>query len=514
MSQNPEPCVVVIFGASGDLTQRKLVPSLYDLHQQGSLPKGACVLGVSRTEYSDEAFREQLREPASEHAGSFDAESWAAFAQRVHDHATDATEVDSYEGLNKRITALGEKHGIAKPSGGPNVLFYLSVSPSLYEPIIDAVGQSDLVSRNKRWCSINPDDDPWQRIIVEKPFGKDTESAASLNKALGRVFDEDKIYRIDHYLAKEVVQNILVMRFANTIFEPLWNRYHIDHVQITASEEIGVGRRAANYYDGSAGGALRDMVQSHLLQVLALVGMEPPSVYDADAIMQEKIKLFNAGVIAKAEQAGQRCAFGRYGKGQDFSAYAETKGVQPERHTETFAAIKVEFDNWRWASVPFYLRSGKAMKRKLTEVVIQFKPAHTNLFRRMPSVSGERTPNRLVMNVAPNEGMSIRVEGKVPGAAMKIASANFGIDYAEAFGGERMEAYGPLILDAMEGDRMLFKHRDEVEASWRICEPFLDPALREDIETYEAGSWGPGCADAMIARDGRAWHNPGPDEML
>jgi glucose-6-phosphate 1-dehydrogenase len=517
-----EPCVLVIFGASGDLTHRKLVPSLYDLFRSGALPVGTQILGVSRTPMSDQAFRDKLLPSVQKFSANYDAEVWRRFAPFIAYEAGDAAQLTPDGPVTKRIQALGET---IQRGNASNILFYLSVSPKLYEPIIDAIGSSGLITEGKRWCSVNPADALWQRIIIEKPFGIDLASAASLNRALGRVFEEESIFRIDHYLGKELVQNILVMRFANTFFEPTWNRTYVDHVQVTAAETVGVGTRASNYYDTPAGGALRDMVQSHLLQVLALVAMEPPSVFDADAIMREKIKLFNTAVIAPIDRAHELSCFGRYGPGPDGEpAYLDEPGVVSANNTETFAALQLNFDNWRWNGVPFYLRSGKKMASKLTEVVITFKKPPTNMFRAFDhglDPQGSRRPsNRLVINIAPTEGISLRVDGKVPGGAVgggagfSINSAKLDMDYQQAFGGEPIEAYGPLILDAIRGDRTLYKHRDEVESSWRIVEPFLkSPRVRSDIRTYEPGSWGPPASDELLARDGRQWHNPRPNEV-
>lgn len=510
----PEACVLVIFGASGDLTQRKLIPALYDLDRQGRLPQGLCVLGVSRTPLRDEAFREKMRGGASQHSAAFDGGRWGAFAGRLHYHAADAARADAFAGLSARIDEVAGVHGIAREAGQPNILFYLSVSPDLYEPIVENIGASGLVSEGRRWCSINPMATAWQRIIVEKPFGTDLRSAASLNRALGRVFEEEAIYRIDHYLGKELVQNILVLRCANTIFEPLWNRRYVDHVQVTAAETVGVGSRAGTFYD--AAGALRDMVQSHLLQVLALVAMEPPSSYEAEAIMREKIKLFRSAAPVSVEAAPRFGVFGRYGRGaKGEPAYEEEQGVDAARRTETYAAIRVHFDNWRWSGVPFFVRSGKKMAAKLTEVVVQFRPPPTNVFRAFAPQA--RPANRLILSIAPRESISLRIEGKVPGAGVRIDSAKLDLDYLERFGGEVIEAYGPLLLDAMRGDRTLYKHRDEVEGGWSICQPFLDSEeVRRGIETYASGSWGPAGADALLEHAGavegppglRRWHNP------
>ncbi len=511
-----EPCVIVIFGASGDLTKRKLIPALYDLDRQGRLPKGVCIMGTSRTEKTDDAWRAELTPWAKEHSANFDEARWHAFCKQIFYHAGDASQSDAFGPMSKRIQEIGKQMGISRQGDMPNILFYLSTSPNLFEPIIDNVGASGLVNEGRRWCSLNRENLPWQRIIIEKPFGVDFASTVSLNQCLGRVFDEEAIFRIDHYLGKELVQNVLVMRFANAIFEPLWNRNFIDHVQLTASETVTVGSRAANFYDTA--GALRDMVQSHLLQVLTLIAMEPPSVFDAAAIMREKIKIINSSPTLREDQVPLHGVFGRYGKGSsgkpDDVAYVDEKGVVESRKTETFAAIALHFDNWRWAGVPFFIRSGKRMAAKLTEVVVHFKKPPVNIFSAIDPALAYRPANRLIINIAPREGISLRIEGKVPGPGLKMDSAKLDLDYLERFGGEVIEAYGPLILDAIRGDRTLYKHRDEVEGGWRICEPILNSAaLRQNIETYLPGSWGPPGADALISHNtppgvSRTWHNP------
>ena len=500
----PDPCVMVLFGASGDLAHRKLIPALLEVSRRGWLPEKFGLLGVSRTPMSDEQFRDKMR--PEEKGKKVDAKEWGEFARRLFYFTGDAGDIGMYPALEKRLAEVGEKSGVAAGGCAPNVLFYLSVAPELYEPIIACIGESGLVTEGRRWCSINAGATPWQRIIVEKPFGSDLASAESLNRALGRVFEEDAIYRIDHYLGKELVQDILVLRFANSIFEPIWNREHVDHVQVTAAETLGVGTRAG-FYDHA--GALRDMVQSHLLQVMSLVAIEPPSEYDAAAIMRERIKLFSSAVPIPRDRAHEWAALGRYAAGDGGPAYVSEKGVDSARKTETFAAMRAEFHNWRWSGVPFYLRSGKRLAAKATEVVVQFKRPPTNIFRRLGAGAEPADGNRLVIHVAPHEGLSLMVYGKVPGQAMRIANTELELDYKERFGGEAVEAYGPLLVDAMRGDRTLYKHRDEVEGSWRICQPLLDSQrLRDAIEDYPPGSWGPGHADELLARDGRKWHNP------
>ncbi len=513
-----ESCVIVIFGASGDLTQRKLIPALYDLDRAKRLPEKICVVGVSRTPLSDDQFRDKLKDGAKQHAKKFDDASWTTFAKRVHYQPGDAAAREgggeaaaAYTKISARVNDVARERGIVKPSGSPNILFYLSVAPELYEPIIANIGASGLVSEGKRWCSLDPSGSSWQRIIVEKPFGTNLATAESLNRALGRVFDEDDTFRIDHYLGKELVQNLLVMRFANTIFEPAWNRNFVDHVQVTAAETVGVGSRAANFYDTA--GAMRDMIQSHLLQVLALVAIEPPHSYDGDEIMREKIKLFQSAASPSRDRLADWCSLGRYAADPDKKepAYVDENGVVADRRTETFAAMRLEFENWRWAGVPFFLRSGKKLAGKLTEIAVHFKKPPVNIFRQINPDTDSRPANRLIINIAPREGISLRIEGKVPGEGMVIDSAKLDLDYADRFGGEAADAYGPLMLDAVRGDRTLYKHRDEVESGWRICQPFLDdPTLRKGIETYAPASWGPPSADRLISCGAphRQWHNP------
>jgi glucose-6-phosphate 1-dehydrogenase len=504
-----EPSVIVIFGASGDLTSRKLIPALYELFHAKALPKGTCVVGVSRTDMSDDAWRTKLQSWVKEHAKGFDDKTWREFVQRIFYFAGDATELDTYPSLIQRLESLSHQFNVPC-----NVLFYLSVAPALYEPIIECIGGSGIVTEGKRWCALpGAAGMPWQRIIVEKPFGVDAATAASLNRALGRAFEEDAIYRIDHYLAKELVQGLLVFRFANTIFEPLWNHRYIDHVQITAAETVGVGKRA-EFYDQA--GAIRDMIQSHLLQVLALVAMEPPTSITSRNIRNEKVKVIEAIKAPPVDRLAEFGALGQYDGDAAEPAYHANSGVKKGTTIETFAALKFHFDNWRWAGTPFYLRTGKRLAAKRTEIVVQFKQPPADLFSNLNggnnSHSTLRTANQIVIEIAPRESVSLRFEGKVPGPGMKIDSVMMDFDFAKRFKAEPMEAYGPLLLDAMRGDQTLYKHGLEVENAWDAVMPFIDAKtsapLRKSIRSnYKSGSWGPASADELMSRSGRAWHN-------
>lgn len=500
----PQPCLFVIFGASGDLTKRKLVPALYDLYAQRLMPEKFAVLGVSRTPMSDDAFRDHLAEwvRKSDH---YDESRWREFAQRLHYHAGDSTKDEDYPGIRDRMNALAAQHQV-----GENVMFYLSMAPHLYDRTITAIGAAGFVTEGKRWCSINRLTMPWQRIIIEKPFGSDPESAAHLNRVLGRVFEEESIYRIDHYLGKDTVQNMMVFRFANAIFEPIWNRNYIDHVQITAAETVGVEGRGG-YYDSASGGAMRDMIQSHLLQLLAIVAMEPPVAMKADDIRTEKTKALRAARAYRPEDIPRIAVRGQYGPGsvdgKVAAGYRQEPGVKPDSQTDTYAAMQVFLDTWRWSGVPFYLRSGKRMPAKSTEIVVYFKPTPQTLFR---EASKALAPNQIVINVQPDEGIRLRFEGKVPGLKMNVRSVVMDFNYATQFKAKPPEAYVTLLLDAMRGDQSLFKHRDEIEQAWRIVQPVLDywaENPQDDLPNYAAGTWGPSAADVMMARDGRHWHN-------
>lgn len=495
----PDPCTLVIFGASGDLTARKLIPALYEMARDGFLPTATCVLGVARREKSNEQWREELEPWVREHHPNFDPAIWKTLAARIFYEPADATTNEGMGRVAKRLYDLDRAHAT-----NGNTVFFLSVSSSLYESIVEHIDRAGLVTEGKRWCSIDPAKRSWQRIVVEKPFGHDAVSAAALNRTLGRVFEEESIYRIDHYLAKEAVQSMLAVRFANILWEPIWNHQYIDHVQISALETVDIGTRGA-FFDST--GCVRDMIQSHLLQVLAFIAMEPPTNYTPEHVRNEKIKVVDAILPTPAAEVFAHCALGQY------DGYLDVEGVARNSTTETYAAVKLYVENWRWAKTPFYLRSGKGLAEKRTEVVVQFKPPAANLFRTLPAFKHkpELVPNRLVLSIAPNDALSIRIETKRPGQGIVLDSVELQGDVSSDSTVPEVEAYGPLMLDAMRGDQTLFKHRLEVESAWDALMPFLgddsQDARKGIANTYAIGSWGPSSADDLMARDDRAWKN-------
>jgi len=484
----PEPFTLVIFGASGDLTRRKLVPAVYNLFREGLLPDDFAVVGFARREKSDEGFRAELAEGVKAFARgrTFDDATWAAFAPKVHYVQSGYDDADGYRRLRERLTTAG---GIASR------LFYLAVPPNVIATIVGQLHDAGLAEPFDD--AHGPDGRPWARIIIEKPFGRDPETARELNTRLGTAFDEGQVFRIDHYLGKETVQNLLVLRFANSIFEPIWNQEHVDHVQIAVTERIGVEGRGT-YYEQA--GALRDIVQNHVMHLLSLVAMEPPGSLDADAVRDEKVK-----VLESLRAIPEECIANGVVRAQ-YDGYREEDGVGPDSCTETFVAFKAFVDNWRWAGVPFYIRTGKRLPARVTEVSVHFKPVPQVLFN-TPEL-GPMLPNVLAIRIQPNEGISLRFQVKVPGPGVTIQPFQMDFGYGTAFGQEPPDAYERLLLDAALGDATLFARCDEVEAAWRFVAPVVaccEACTRYALPTYPAGSWGPAEADELIEADGRRW---------
>jgi glucose-6-phosphate 1-dehydrogenase len=490
----PQPCTVVIFGASGDLTYRKLIPALYNIAADGDLPAALSVVGFARREKTDEGFRNELREAVGKFSRQgINGELWESFEERVFYHRSEFSDLQGYQRLAERLDQLDKDRNTQG-----NRLFYLSVSPSEFGGILEKLAAVGL-NRAKEGA--------WARVIVEKPFGTDLPSAESLNQVVNDVFREKDTYRIDHYLGKETAQNIMVLRFANSIFEPLWNHRYIDHVQITAAEPLGVEARGP-YYESS--GALRDMVQNHLLQLLCLVAMEPPTDLTADSVRDEKVKVVRALRAMTPEDVARDVVRGQYAagsiNGKEVTGYRTEDRVNPQSMTETYVALKVHVDNWRWADVPFYVRVGKRLPKGGTEIAVQFKNAPSVLFNKDSSAVG---PNVLVIRIQPDEGISLRIQAKRPGASLRVEPVKMDFHYGTSFGKASPEAYERLLLDAMSGDATLFARRDEVEGAWKFID-LIEHAWHENqnppaLCAYPAGSWGPPEADALLERDGRAW---------
>jgi glucose-6-phosphate 1-dehydrogenase len=487
-------CLLVIFGGTGDLTRRKLIPALYDLACIGCTNPNFDVLGIGRTQLTDEQFRERMHEGAakSKDARNYSESGWADFARRLHYLVGDANRADFYPRLKAKIAEM-QQNGASK-----NVLFYISTSASLAPPIVEGLGQAGLAHNS----------DGWTRIVLEKPFGHDLQSAQDLNAMVSRVFEEDSVYRIDHYLGKETVQNIMVFRFGNSMFEPVWNRNYIDYVEITAAETLGVENRAAFYEET---GALRDMVANHLLQLLTLTAMEPPVAFDANSVRELKVQVLRAIRPMSVEEVANRTVRGQYGpgkiNGEDVPGYRQEPGVNPNSRTETYVAVEFHVDNWRWAGVPFYVRAGKRLANQLTEIAIHFKRTPQALFARNP---GDVHHNVITMRIQPNEGISLNFGAKTPGSHMRASRVNMDFSYRDAFGTATPVAYETLLLDAMRGDATLFTRRDEVEAEWRIITP-IEEAWSQlpapEFPNYAAGSEGPQNADSLIKYDRNRWRS-------
>jgi glucose-6-phosphate 1-dehydrogenase len=488
----PQPLVLVIFGGTGDLARRKLIPALFRLWQQKLLPDGFAVVGVAREQMDDVEYRRRAREALGEFATPPTDGEWAEFGVRLFFGSHVFDDEEGFEGLKVQLESIDREFGIPG-----NRLFYYAVPPQVVDEISRDLGKAGLICPPECTC--------WTRAIVEKPFGRDLDSAHALNLALLEVYDERQIFRIDHYLGKETLQNLMVFRFGNSVWEPLWTRSHIDHVQITVAETVGLEQRA-DYYEKS--GALRDMVQSHLLQILTLVAMEPPASYDAESVRNEKVKVLRSIRPLLGEEIDRETVRGQYTAGGAGRAYRQEEGAAPASRTETYAALRLQVENWRWAGVPFYLRTGKRLPAKATEVVVAFRPAPHPV---MDLVDGDLpAPNALVLRIQPREGISLFFEAKVPGLTGRMQAVSMDFDYATAFdGAESPEAYQRLLLDAMLGDATLFARRDEVEAAWTLVTPILERwESGGEPAGYPAGSWGPEAADRLMGEDRRAWHQP------
>jgi glucose-6-phosphate 1-dehydrogenase len=491
----PEPCSIVIFGATGDLTHRKLIPALYNLAVDGDLPPGLSVVGFARRDKTDEVFRSELEEAARKYSRQpINDELWENFVGSIFYHRSEFDDATGYQRLKERLDQIDQERGTRGSR-----LYYLSAGPDQFEKILRHLKDSGLADSKE---------DSWARVIVEKPFGTDLKTAQHLNSVVSHSFPEDATFRIDHYLGKETAQNIMVLRFANAIFEHLWNHRYIDHVQITASEQLGVENRAG-YYEGA--GALRDMVQNHLLQLLCLIAMEPPTDLGADSIRDEKVKVLRSLRRIRNEDVAKDVVRGQYIEGaingQDVVGYRSEKNVNPESLTETYVGLRIQVDNWRWAGVPFYMRVGKRLPKGGTEIGVHFKNAPGVLFNRNELSTRDGSQNVLVIRIQPDEGVSLRMQSKVPGASVRVQPVKMDFSYGTSFGKASPEAYERLLLDAMSGDATLFARRDEVEEAWRFIDDIEAgwAAQKAKMCFYPSGSWGPVEADELIEEDSRAW---------
>ncbi len=489
-------CAMVIFGAAGDLTRRKLIPALYNLAKEQLLPRDFAIVGVSRTDFTSETFREKITEDIHKYAdGAVDDELWSWLVRRLYHVKGEFDDPATYDKLKEALDKADTEHGTKG-----NYFYYLATAPNFFSVVVDHLGQTKLACET---------DSSWRRVIVEKPFGRDLDSARALTHELQKTLKEKQIYRIDHYLGKETVQNILAFRFANGIFEPIWNRRYIDHVQITVAESVGVEGRGGYYEEA---GALRDMVPNHIMQLVSLVGMEPPVSFEANAVRDEQAKVLNAIQPFNPEDVLARTVRGQYGEGamgsEQCPAYRAEPRVAATSKTETYVAMKLNIDNWRWAGVPFYLRTGKRMKERHTYISIQFRRAPKVLFRDTPVET--LAPNILTLQIQPEEGISLQFAAKTPGSVMKLGTVDMEFNYADYFGKTPSTGYERLLHDCMAGDATLFQRADMVEAGWAIMTPVLDvwKALPvRNFPNYASGSWGPKEADDLLTRDERRWRN-------
>jgi glucose-6-phosphate 1-dehydrogenase len=491
----PEPCAIVLFGATGDLTHRKLVPALYHLDQGGHLPGECAIVGFARRDWSDQQFRDELKKSlVNPKDGGFE-DSWTEFAPRIFYNASTFDDPAGYQKLKEQLDKIDGTHGTRG-----NRLYYLAVSPEYFSVIVEQLGQAGLIYKD--------DEGPWSRVVIEKPFGHDLASARELNRDVSRVLREDQVYRIDHYLGKETVQNILALRFGNSMFEPLWDRRYVEAVQITAAEELGMAGGRGGYYDTS--GALRDMIQNHLLQLLCLVAMEPPVDLGADAVRNERAKVLQSLPIWTPEEVDQHVVRGQYIagsiQGKEVPGYLQEKGVAPESKTDTYVALRVTLNNWRWAGVPFFLRTGKRLPKRATEIAIQFKKPPTTLFE----VDNEANAgaNLLVLRIQPNEGASLAFQAKIPGSRRRLQEVRMDFRYGTAFAAPPPEAYERLLLDVLLGDPSLYTRTDAVEAAWKFVDPILQawaaPEAGRPLD-YPAGTWGPEAAEKLTEGTETEW---------
>jgi glucose-6-phosphate 1-dehydrogenase len=490
----PDPCVLVLFGATGDLAHRKVIPAMYQLWRTNLLPHEFVLLAVGRREYDDDAFRAEIHKSLEQFSRvlPLDEPAWRSFSERIRYDRCDFSDPSGFDALAARLDDLDEEEGTRG-----NRLFYLATQPSQFAELVGQLGRVGLDHERH--------DGGWRRVVIEKPFGHDLDSAKRLNREVGKVFRESQVYRIDHYLGKETVRNLLVFRFGNGIFEPLWNRRYVDHVQITVAESIGIENRGAFYEET---GAVRDVLQNHLLQLVSLVAMEPPATFEADALRDEKVKVLRAIGTRPADPAVE-VVRGQYGKGwvaaTPVPGYREEVDVDPLSETETFVAARLNIDDWRWSGVPFYVRTGKRLPKRSTEIAIQFREVPHHLFR---DTAAEPDPNLLAIRIQPDEGIMLRFGAKVPGLGLNVRAVTMDFTYGSAFNVDSPDAYETLILDALQGDASLFTRADEVEEAWSIVDPFIDAWANADppsFPNYEAGTWGPEEADELLAREGRTW---------